>query len=271
MVNCSSSASRSLSRRLLGTCAATRGHHLKAGARFSPTMPTSRRSTFCPANDRVPDPLLSCHHTAWTTNLAVVWRDGKPRLRSGSRTRSPGLSHGTRRRDTSFGIGTPRTGQSLCSVCAPWAFEIGRLRSATICCSLAAPTTRAEATSGVARRIAAPRSGDRRHAVPLPRAAFRGGRHHLVMVGGIIPLRRATSSRNGGRLGQEPAIIITREPTFRSRRMLPTRPITSNASEMLLHIRSLADYTTDTHETNFWKRQPLLARGYSTICIGVGR
>src|SRR5450759_3005496 len=33
------------------------------------------------------------------------------------------------RRDTSFGIGTPRTGQSSCSVCAPWAFEIGRLRS----------------------------------------------------------------------------------------------------------------------------------------------
>src|SRR5450631_4802807 len=42
-------------------------------------MPTaSRRSTFCPSNDRVPDPLLSSHHTAWTTNLAVVWRDGKP-------------------------------------------------------------------------------------------------------------------------------------------------------------------------------------------------
>src|ERR1039458_6905093 len=34
--------------------------------------------SFCPSNDRVPDPLLSCHHTAWTTNLAVVWRDGKP-------------------------------------------------------------------------------------------------------------------------------------------------------------------------------------------------
>jgi SAM-dependent methyltransferase len=34
-----------------------------------------------------------------------------------------------KRRDTSFGIGTPRTGQSSCSGCAPWAFEIGRLRS----------------------------------------------------------------------------------------------------------------------------------------------
>src|SRR5450830_78247 len=33
---------------------------------------------FCPSNDRIPDPLLSCHHTAWTTNLGGVWRDGKP-------------------------------------------------------------------------------------------------------------------------------------------------------------------------------------------------
>src|ERR1022692_1192671 len=42
-------------------------------------MPTaSRRVTFCPSNDRVPGPLLSCHHTAWSTNLGVVWRDGKP-------------------------------------------------------------------------------------------------------------------------------------------------------------------------------------------------
>jgi hypothetical protein len=39
------------------------------------------------------------------------------------------LSHGTMRRDTSFGIGTPPTGQPLFSVYAPWAFEIGRLRS----------------------------------------------------------------------------------------------------------------------------------------------
>src|SRR5260370_20062649 len=37
-------------------------------------------------------------------------------------------------------------------------------------------------------------------------ALFRaGGRHHLVMVGGIIPLRRATSSRYDGRLEQESA------------------------------------------------------------------
>src|ERR1017187_6574495 len=47
MVNCSSSASRSLSRRSLAICAATQGRHLKAGVRFSATMPTaSRRSTF---------------------------------------------------------------------------------------------------------------------------------------------------------------------------------------------------------------------------------
>src|ERR1039458_3991539 len=53
----------------------------------------------------------------------------KTRLRSGSRARSPRLSHGTRRRDTSFGIGTLRMGQSSCSVCAPWVFETGRLHS----------------------------------------------------------------------------------------------------------------------------------------------
>jgi len=34
MANCSSSASRSLSRQSLDICAATRGRHLKAGARF---------------------------------------------------------------------------------------------------------------------------------------------------------------------------------------------------------------------------------------------
>jgi hypothetical protein len=46
MVSCSSSASRSPSRRSLGTCAATRGHRLRAGGRFSAITPTaSRRST----------------------------------------------------------------------------------------------------------------------------------------------------------------------------------------------------------------------------------
>jgi hypothetical protein len=40
-----------------------------------------------------------------------------------------------------------------------------------------------------------------------PRAgSFRsGGRHHLVTVGGIIPLRRATSSRYRGRHRSESA------------------------------------------------------------------
>ena len=42
-------------------------------------MRRHRRSRpFCPADDHVPSPLLSCHHTAWTTNLGVVWRDRKP-------------------------------------------------------------------------------------------------------------------------------------------------------------------------------------------------
>ena len=46
MVSCSSSASRSPSRRSLGTCAATRGHRLRAGGRFSAiTSTASRRST----------------------------------------------------------------------------------------------------------------------------------------------------------------------------------------------------------------------------------
>src|SRR5664280_2240434 len=36
---------------------------------------------FCPSNDRVPDPLLPWHSASWTTNLAVVWREGKPDCR----------------------------------------------------------------------------------------------------------------------------------------------------------------------------------------------
>src|SRR5947208_17190163 len=46
MVSCSSLASRSPSRRWLGICPAALGHRLRAGGRFSATMPTaSRRST----------------------------------------------------------------------------------------------------------------------------------------------------------------------------------------------------------------------------------
>src|SRR5450631_3985693 len=86
-------------------------------------MPTaSRRSTFCPSNDRVPDPLLSCHHTAWTTNLGIVWRDGKPDCGVDLAPDHRGFPMGP-------GAATPRTGQSSCSVCAPWVFEIGRLCS----------------------------------------------------------------------------------------------------------------------------------------------
>src|SRR5258708_10402319 len=47
--------------------------------------------------------------------------------------------------------------------------------------------------------------GARRHSRPRAALFRSGGRHHLVMVGGIIPLRRATSSRYKGRLGQESA------------------------------------------------------------------
>jgi FkbM family methyltransferase len=60
--------------------------------------------------------------------------------------------------------------------------------------------------SGGARPRSIPRAGLSRY----------GGRHHLVMVGDIIPLRRATSSRHDGRLGQESAVYS------RTCRMWPT-------------------------------------------------
>jgi hypothetical protein len=47
--------------------------------------------------------------------------------------------------------------------------------------------------------------GARRHSRPRAGLFRSGGRHHLVMVGGIIPLQRATSSRYDGRLEQESA------------------------------------------------------------------
>src|SRR5450759_4908162 len=55
-------------------------------------------------------------------------------------------------------------------------------------------------------------------------------------------------------LGNLPSIIITCELTLRLRRAHPTRA-RSNASDMLLRVRSLAGYTIDTHESNFLKRQ----------------
>jgi hypothetical protein len=57
------------------------------------------------------------------------------------------------------------------------------------------PKERPKQASGRARHRSRPRAGSFRY----------GGRHYLVMVGGIIPLRRATSSRYDGRLRQESA------------------------------------------------------------------
>ena len=84
---------------------------------------------FCPSNDRVPDPLLSCHYTAWATNFAVVQRNGKPDCGVDLAPDHRGFPMGSGRRDISFGIGTLRMGQSSCSVCAPWVFETGRFHS----------------------------------------------------------------------------------------------------------------------------------------------
>src|SRR6202048_2547827 len=65
MVSCSSSASRSPSRRSLGTCAATRGHRLRAGGRFSAiTSTASRRSTS-----------LSCRRSH--SKFCIVLRHGR--------------------------------------------------------------------------------------------------------------------------------------------------------------------------------------------------
>ena len=60
--------------------------------------------------------------------------------------------------------------------------------------------------------------GARRHSRPRAALFRSGGRHHLVMVGGIIPLRRATSSRFDGRLGQESAGIQTHRNARRQNR-----------------------------------------------------
>jgi hypothetical protein len=56
--------------------------------------------------------------------------------------------------------------------------------------------------SGDARRLLSPRAG-------LSRS---GGRHHIVLVGDIIPLRRARSSRFGGRLQSESAGVLGSPP-----------------------------------------------------------
>jgi hypothetical protein len=68
----------------------------------------------CPADDRIPNSVLSCHCAPRTTTLGIVWRDGKPNRGVDSR--------GTTRRDISFGIETPRMVQSSCSGSVQWAF-----------------------------------------------------------------------------------------------------------------------------------------------------
>ncbi len=71
-VNYSSSASRSLSRRSLGICAATHCHHRKAGhVSQQPCRRHRGGRPFCPCNDRVLDPLLSCHRRAHGRRILV--------------------------------------------------------------------------------------------------------------------------------------------------------------------------------------------------------
>src|SRR6202043_580728 len=128
MVSCSNSASRSPSRRSLGTCAATRGHRLRAGGRFSAITPTaSRRSTSLSCR-RSPSKfciVLSLCATDDDFGCRLALRQTQPRR--GSRARSPRRSRGTTRRDISFGIETPRMVPSFCSGSVQWTF--GTIRS----------------------------------------------------------------------------------------------------------------------------------------------
>src|ERR1700761_741481 len=63
-------------------CAATRGHRLRAGGRFSAiTSTASRRSTSLSCRRSHSNSVLSCHCAPRTTTLGVVWRDGKPNRR----------------------------------------------------------------------------------------------------------------------------------------------------------------------------------------------
>src|SRR6202161_3342110 len=128
MVSCSSSASRSPSRRSLGICSATRGHRLRAGGRFSAiTSTASRRSTslFCRRSHSKFCIVLSLCATDDDFGCRFAWRRTHPR--SGSRAKSPRRSRGTARRDISFGIETPRMVQPSCSGSVQWAF--GTIRS----------------------------------------------------------------------------------------------------------------------------------------------
>ena len=69
--------------------------------------------------------------------------------------------------------------------------------SAGIDRSLGLPKARPKQASGALVATREPRAGLSRY----------GGRHHLVMTGGIIPLRWARSSRYGGRLRSESAFL----------------------------------------------------------------
>ena len=79
MVSCSSSASRSPSRRSLGTCAATRGHRLRAGGRFSAITPTAPRQSISLSCRRLHSKFcIVLSLCATDDDFGVVWRDGKP-------------------------------------------------------------------------------------------------------------------------------------------------------------------------------------------------
>src|SRR5712664_4265428 len=79
--------------------------------------------------------------------------------------------------------------------------------------------------------------GARRHSRPRAGLSRYGGRHHLVMVGGIIPLRRATSSRYDGRLGQESAAQPKPAPLYQYTRF-PTSAASLRAASLTAAERS---------------------------------
>ena len=78
-------------------------------------------------------------------------------------------------------------------------------------------------------------------AAKKPRAASlrSGGRHHLVSVGGIIPLRRATSSRFGGRHRQESARLALLDHIGRRKDRL-RRSVLATVRHSRRHLKFLA-------------------------------
>ena len=78
MVNYSSLASMSLSRRLLGICAAAGGHRLRAGGRFSAPIPTAlQRSTFLSCQQSLSRFSIVSLSYGTPSALDIVWRNGK--------------------------------------------------------------------------------------------------------------------------------------------------------------------------------------------------